>query len=266
MRIPSKRVLIILTTVVAVFGAAPGLAWLSLTHTPTFYRARIAVPPEERQAEARKFVAQSMQLRNDIANEPNWEAVFSDAEVNAWLAEDLVTHFADQIPPGIHEPRVVFEMDRVTLAFGLDQGGVRSIVWVVARPRVPGPNVLELTLEKIRAGMLPIPAEQVLDRITAHARARGLDVSWKRDGEDHLPVATIRYKTHAGRDDVCLERLHVINGEIHLAGRSDRARGAVASPTLPSRRMLQSRFPRQNSQSSEPPPATASRNSTKPAN
>ncbi len=171
MRIPSKRVLIVVAIVATVLVAAPGLAWLTLTHKPTFYRARMSVPPEERRTEARKFVAQSLQLRNDIANEPNWEAVFSDAEVNAWLAEDLVTYFADQIPPGVHEPRIVFEMDRVTLAFGLDQGGVRSIVWVVARPRVAGPNVLELTLEKVRAGMLPIPPDQVLDRITAHARA-----------------------------------------------------------------------------------------------
>src|SRR4051794_16575744 len=162
MRIPTKRVLVVSTTVIAALAAAPGLAWLSLTHTPHFYRAMVAVPPERRAAEAKRFVAQSLQLRNDIVNEPTWEAVFSDEEVNAWLAEDLVTHFADQLPPGVHEPRVMFEMDRVPLAFGLDRGPVRSVVWVVARPRVPAPNVLELTVEKIRAGMLPVPAEQVL--------------------------------------------------------------------------------------------------------
>jgi len=276
MRKPSKRVLVIATTVVAALAAAPALAWLSLTHTPTFYRTMVMVPPERREAEAKRFVAQSLQLRNDIVNEPTWEAVFSDDEVNAWLAGDLVTYFADQLPPGVHEPRVMFEMDRVTLAFGLDQGPVRSVVWVVARPRVPEPNVLELTLEKIRAGMLPVPAEQILDRITAHARGRGLDVTWKRDDDEKLPVAVIRYTPHEGRDDVKLERLFIRKGEIRLAGRSDRDRGAVGSPTLPSRRVLQSKFPKRQIQADDaeptadgepvpPEPATALRNSTTPA-
>ncbi len=102
--------------------ATPGGAWLSLTHQPRFYRAIVQVPRAEQEVKAKRFVAQSMQLRNDISNEPTWEAVFTDQEVNAWLAEDLVTHFADQLPPEVHEPRIVFEADRVTLAFQLDQG------------------------------------------------------------------------------------------------------------------------------------------------
>ena len=45
----------------------------------------------------------------------------------------------------------------MTLAFKLDQGPVQSVIWVVARARVPEDNVLALTLEKIRAGALPSP-------------------------------------------------------------------------------------------------------------
>src|SRR5260370_33009459 len=174
---------------------------------------------------------QSLQLRNDICNEPSWEAVFTDQEVNAWLAEDLVLHFADQLPPEVHEPRVMFELDRVTLAFEFDQGPVRSVIWVVARPDVPEPNVLELTLEKIRAGVLPVPAEKILDRITQHANRQGLNMSWKR--EVNQLVAIIRYSPHSGLDDGKLEHLQVRHGEIRLAGRSARGRGGGASPTPP---------------------------------
>src|SRR3954468_24876120 len=192
MRKTGKRALVLGALAVAALAGLPVLAWLSLTHEPGFYREMVKAPRSSRGRGAKRLVAQSLQLRNDIVNEATWEAVFRDDEVNDWLAEDLVTYFADQLPPEVHEPRVRFEMDQVTLAFGLDQGPLRSVIWVVARPRVPEPNVLELTLEKIRAGMLPVPPEQVLDRITAHARARGLDVSWRRDGEENLPVALIR--------------------------------------------------------------------------
>src|SRR4029077_19476987 len=166
-----------------------------------FYRAMVTVPRDQQEAKAKRFVAQSLQLRNDIHNEPTWEAIFTDQEVNAWLAEDLVTHFADQLPPEVHEPRVFFELDRVTLAFQLDQGPLSSVIWVVARPHVPEGNVLELTLEKIRAGVLPVPAEGILDRITEHARNHGLDVAW-RSGAEGFPIVTIRYTPDSERDDV----------------------------------------------------------------
>jgi hypothetical protein len=263
MRKSSKRLLVTTATLAAALAAIPGLGWISLTHKPDFYRAMVTVPREQQEAKAKRFVAQSLQLRNDIHNEPTWEAVFSDQEVNAWLAGDLVTHFADQLPPEVHEPRVMFELDRVTLAFELDQGPVRSVIWVVARPDVPEPNVLELTLEKLRAGVLPVPAEKVLERITQHANRQGLNVSWKREGDQ--PVAVIRYSPHSGRDDVKLEHLQVRKGEIRLAGRSDRAKGVVASPTLPTRKVLQSKFPRRNIQAEDVSQPSADRSTVSDA-
>lgn len=262
MRKLSKRVLVVGATVLGLAVLAPVLAWLSLTHQPGFYRAMAAVPPEKRQARARHFVSQSLQLRNDIANEPTWEAVFTDEEVNAWLAEDLVKSFADQLPPEVHEPRVMFELDRVTLAFELDQGPVRSVVWVVASPRVPEENVLELTIEKIRAGMLPVPPDRVLDRLVGVARRHGIEVSWKREGD--APVATIRYSPDPGRADVKLERVRILKGEIHLAGRSNRARGLVSLPVLPTRRVLQSTFRKRAVQPASPPAGTVLRSSSSP--
>ena len=123
--------------VLGVVVAIPSGIWLSLTYQPTYYRDIFKLPQDQREVKAKHFVAQSLQLRNDICNEPTWEAVFSDQEVNAWLAEDLVTHFADQLPPEVHDPRVLFETDRVILAFQLEKGSLQSVITVVARPRVP---------------------------------------------------------------------------------------------------------------------------------
>jgi len=238
-------------TFLGVSVSIPSAIWFSLTYQPCYYRAMVSLPHEQREIKAKHFVAQSLQLRNDICNEPSWEAVFSDQEVNAWLAEDLVTHFADQLPPEIHDPRVLFEMNRVVLAFQLEKGGVQSVISVVARPRVPEGNTVELTLEKIRAGILPVPADNVLDRIIDHARRHGVDVQWwRRDG---YPVVVLRYTPNLSREDVQLEELDIRNGQIRLAGHSDRTKGAFDPPRLPSRKFLQSTFPRRNVQVVEPP-------------
>src|SRR5947209_3600446 len=207
----------------------------------------VRLPRDERAVKARRFMAQSLQLRNDICNEPTWDAIFTDQEVNAWLAEDLVTHFADQLPPEVREPRVVFEVDRITLAFQLDQGPLSSVIWVVARPDVPEGNVLELTLEKIRAGVLPVPADRILDRITEHARTHGLDVRWKL-GRESYPIVTITYTPDSERDDVKLEQVQIQSGQIRLAGGSNHELGVVRSATLPTRKVLQSKFPRRKVQ------------------
>ena len=136
MRKKTKRLLWV-GVFLAMLAAVPSAVWLSLTYQPSYYRAMVSQSREQRAGKARKFVAQGLQLRNDIVNEPNWEAVFSDQEVNAWLAEDLVSHFADQLPPEVHEPRVLFELDRIILAFQLRQRGVQSVITVVARPASP---------------------------------------------------------------------------------------------------------------------------------
>jgi hypothetical protein len=247
-----------------VVAAIPALMWFSLTYEPSYYRAVIRLSREQRAGRAKKFVAQSLQLRNDICNEPTWEAIFTDQEVNAWLAEDLVTYFADQLPPEVAEPRVIFEMDHMTLAFQLRQGGVQSVITVVARPRVPGGNSLELTLEKIRAGILPVPADHILDRIIEYARYHGVDVEWER--RDGYPVVLMRYTPHTDREDVQLEELQIRDHQIRLAGRSDRAKGAFRRPKLPSRKVLQSKFPILNTHGEPTPDSTpVLRSSTSPA-
>lgn len=245
MRKPKRRWILLGSAALLLIGL-PALFWMGLTYRPAFYRRLTEMPPERRHAKAEQFVAQSLRLRNDIVNEPRWEAAFTDEEVNAWLAEDLVAHFADHIPPGVRDPRVMFEKGRATLAFEFAEGPVTSVVWVVVGLDVPRPNEVALTIEKIRAGALPVPASKILDRITEFARGRGVDVAWSR--VEGLPVATIRYTPDVKRRDVVLELLEISEGKIRLWGKSNRERGAVASPTLPTRRVLQSTFPRRRTQ------------------
>ena len=161
--------------------------------------------------------------------------------------------FADADREGYDEVSQLAEdrLHRVHFGFQLDQGPVRSVVSVVARVRVPGEHEVALTIEKIRAGVVPIPAEQLLDKIADAARARGLDVRWEED--DGLPVAIVKYTPDARRRDVILDKLQVLEGQIRMAGRSQKGR-SLARPSLPSRRVLQSTFPGSKRKDHAPPP------------
>lgn len=215
--------------------------WRSLTYEPPFYRKLSSMDRQIRKVDADRFVSQTFQLRNDIANENRWEASFSDEEVNAWLAEHLVTHFADYLPAGVRDPMLVFELDRVTLAFKLDRGPLTSLVWVVARVQVASDNTIALRLEKIRAGAFPVSPDEVVGPIIERAQAHGLDVEWFKDQGE--PVAHFRYTPSPGRLDVVLERVILLDGRLYISGRSDRQAGRVSGLILPTRRVLQMNFP-----------------------
>ena len=77
---------------------------------------------------------------------------------------------------------------------------------------------MELTLEKIRAGILPVPADNVLDQIIDYARHRGIDVQWRK--QDGYPVVVMRYTPNLNRDDVQLE-------EARYSQRSDPSGGPI---------------------------------------
>lgn len=117
----------------------------------------------------------------------------------------------------------------------------------MVRPRVREDNLLAITLEKVRAGVVPIPADSFIDNITAHARHQGLEIHWEREGD--LPVAVIRFTPDPRNSkDVVLEQVQVLNGRILLEGRSSRSRGMMACPVLPTRKLLQSAFPKRRVQ------------------
>ena len=213
-----------------------------LTYEPYYYRAMVGLSREQRAGRAKKFVAQSLQLRNDICNEPNWEAVFTDQEVNAWLAEDLVTLF--RRPASSRSQRAARPLRARPDHSRLPASPGRRSIGDHGRcsPAGPGGNTIELTLEKIRAGILPVPADNILDRIIEYARSHGVDAEWAR--KDGYPVVVMRYTPHIEREDVQLEELQIHDHQIRLAGRSDRARGRVSATHSPFRKSASLEVPR----------------------
>lgn len=238
-------------TVLVVFS--PWAFWAVLNHAPKISRDVAALAPEVRQAEAKKFVAATLQLRNDIVNEEAWEARFTDQEVNSWLSEELLKVFADRIPAFIREPRIAFGPDRLTFVFRYEKGTLSSVIWIVARIDVPEENRVALTLEKIRAGMLPVAADQVLDEITRYAARHGVRIEWG-ESPDGERVAKIAYRPSLDRTDIALKGVRLGEGEVRLSGRSAHKNGSKAVPTLPDKKVLQATFPNRTVQPAAPSP------------
>jgi hypothetical protein len=206
------------------------LLYRGTQQVPQFYAA--SVPPElsppEQEEQARlgdEFEREVLELHNDTGREGQWQAVFSDREVNAWLAVDLVQNHPRALPPDLIDPRVRIGADRLQVACRYQGERLETVVSIEADAYLTDkPNQLAVRICGFRAGVIPLPLKQLMDRVTDAARKGGVQLVWSQQDGD--PVALLQvpaeHQQFPGRE-LCLETLELRDGEIFLAGRTVRA-------------------------------------------
>ncbi|MFI4847644.1 MAG: hypothetical protein ACIAZJ_00980 [Gimesia chilikensis] len=216
-----KRFLLFLLLLLLILGGTAGGLYWSSAQVPEFYQAALQqqVAPEIRQQEAKDFVQHSMQIVNDVRNqEPLWSQEFSEQEVNAWLAEELHQKYNEWVPEGITDPRVHFEQDQVIVGFHLTLKKWSGIISLKFKPWLMKENRLVLELEQARAGLLPIPIDEVITKLIQEARAEGWQIEWSQMNEHDVLIV------HLDRQDSDLPDLTALKvepGLFQIAGKAN---------------------------------------------
>jgi hypothetical protein len=200
-------------------GAA---AYRTLTHVPAFYGQAGCVADAER-----KKVSQELGERllnffvNDIRYEADWHTSVGDQELNCWLAHDFVhSNLAEQLPEGIHEPRVEFRDDRILFGFRYGQGSLSAIVSIEARLWLPKrePNVIVMEFLSVRLGAMPLAIKVLQDELNVRARQQNVKVLWYR--HDGHPTAVLKLQADRREPTIQLRSLEVRPGRLAIKGRS----------------------------------------------
>jgi hypothetical protein len=200
-----------------VLGAAAMLLYL-LGCEPAFFAEVDTLAPDERAARAKQFLRRSTAVCNQMTNDAEWDAVFDDVQVNAWLAEDFARKHSGLLPSGVSDPRVSFGAGRVAVAFRMSYGPMTTIVAVTGRLWLPKPNVVAFEVESVRAGRIPLPRSSMIATATAAVSSVGLDLDWKRNNDK--PVALLHCPQLGGEKGFGVERLELRRGVLYVAGRS----------------------------------------------
>jgi hypothetical protein len=211
-------------------GSGTAVAFL-IRYEPAFY-VRAAVPAgKERQQLSDACTSEYInRLIDGVYNKHQWEARFTQEQINSYFAEDLLTKHSleNPLPSGISEPRLSLAEDRIRLGFRYGTGLWSTVVsldlrvWLVVKE----PNVVALEFESVHAGALPISAQSILERVTAVAQQQNIEVNWyRRVGH---PVVLLRF---AGSNPMSLlELLELRPGMLRVKGRSlDGAQRASAN-------------------------------------
>lgn len=217
-----KRIMLLLL-VLALVGAGT-LFWVykSLTYVPPRYeklvRAQTAEPARAAE-ESDRMVRRSMDFINALNREGRWETVFTQDEINGWLAVDLPGKHADELPKGVSRPRVLIEPAGITIFAKVEANPIDIIVALQLSPELLSPNILRIVLADARAGSLGLPLSKVKEMLAEGLVDSEFDVTWQHvDGQ---PAALI---TWTGKSDDkkgrrrTLDRLALRDGRIYLSG------------------------------------------------
>jgi len=215
-----KKILVVSAVVVAclllvaLVGAL--ILWRAALVVPDFYAQALAASETTRREHSDAMLQKTITLVGDVRRSGEWEALFTEAEINGWLAVDLVENHSQSLPPEVADPRIVVTDGGLLMGCRARTGGVETVLSLAVDAYLTEPNVLALRVRSARAGAIPLPLGDVLDQIAATAHRSGMRVQWQQAGGD--PVALVRLNWEVKDRPVIVESLEVGSGEIYLAG------------------------------------------------
>ena len=220
-----KKILIISVIVAATLLILAGLGllivWQASKAVPDFYAEALASDPTRQSEASDTMIQKTTLLVSDVQKTGRWEALFSEEEINGWLAVDLEENHRNSLPAEISEPRVAIETGGMQLAFRTRRGHVQTVLSVALDVYLAEPGVLGVRIRRVRAGMIPLPMGSVLDMIRDMGNRQGLMIRWQQAEGD--PVAMVQIEPVAkGDKTVVIDSLELAGGEIYLSGTTEK--------------------------------------------
>jgi hypothetical protein len=220
----SRRSFIVaLALVLGLFGAAGLALYLVVGYQPELYTRAVAPTPENRTKRSQEFLAEFSNFFNNVSGtDRDWYNQFSDEQVNSYLDEGFIQQgLATRVlPDSVTYPHVVFEQDKIHVAFRYRTGGWSTVISIDLRVWLAGKeaNALALELEGLRAGALPISGQWLMEELAKAGRKNGFDVTWYRlNGH---PVALVRFQADQPHPTLLLQDVHLDQGQLTIRGRS----------------------------------------------
>jgi hypothetical protein len=217
-----KSLLLGLAVAFLLLSTTAGLLIVLVRYEDADFRNCSLPPGVERKEQCNAFLQEILDLTSSIHDDSKlaWAAEFTDKQINSYFDDGLAGSGWDERfeTEGIHDPRVVIKQDRIRLGFRYGTGfwstriAVDFQVWLAPNES----NVVCLELQGFHAGLLPISAQSLLERISDLVRQQSVEVSWYRHKGN--PVALLRFQRDPSRSSVQLKSLVLEPGKLSIGG------------------------------------------------
>jgi uncharacterized protein YpmS len=218
-----RRLMYVALALVVLVGGFLGWAYRATQQEPEFYARQLkAEALQEFKPSGDAFERQALHLNSQIRKTDRWQARFTADEINAWLAVDLPQKFPDALPPDVQSPRVAIEREMIQVACRVQNPQFSSVVSLGVQPYVTSePNVVALRVKQLRAGSLPLPLRQYLDRITEQCARAGVPLRWSEEEGDPVALVTLPLVPEDFQNRlVRVEQIELTEGALLVSGTS----------------------------------------------
>jgi hypothetical protein len=207
---------------VTVLGISGWIIYASAQKEPDFYHAALELNEQTQIEQADVFEQRLLDLQNEARTKHQWQVVFTETQINGWLASDFPKKFPAALPPNVSDPRVGIDNDGLRMAFRFNSRRIKGIVQAeVDAFCTERPGQLAIQLKSVRSGLVPIPVNSIADRISTALRRLGVQVQWTEIAGD--PVALIDLppdKLRIGNKLVTIEAIELLDEKLVLTGKS----------------------------------------------
>jgi hypothetical protein len=236
---------IVFGTLAMCVGALIGAfaVYRSLQWVPQFYQQELSASKANQTAGDQQMAQQMLELLNDfqggwnvqsggdvqggdmqggdMQDEGQWEATFSDDEINGWLAVDFKKEFPRLLPHRIYDPRISISEQAAQIACQYKSTDLTVVVSMDVDAFVTDePNVIGFRVQRARIGAVPGLEKMAKDEITRAARRSRIKLRWTRKDGDDVAMITIPNDAVLEGHQVLIETIELHDGAVHLAGRS----------------------------------------------
>ncbi|MBL9093068.1 MAG: hypothetical protein JNL96_17755 [Planctomycetaceae bacterium] len=173
------RVLLLMFVVlVACGGAVAYYFYRGVSAVPEFYAEACAMPIEQAAQASDEFSDQAFDLANDVERLGEWSALFTDQQINGWLATDLVKKHPELLPPGFENPRIHVMDNHGRIGVRYTMAGVPTVAWIDVEAALTPDHEIALRIREIRAGNVPLPLATLMEAITNAAQTMEVPLRW----------------------------------------------------------------------------------------
>lgn len=204
-------------------GVVAALAWYvyqSAQVVPDYYQALLEQPIEQLDAAGDAFESQVLELQNNVIETGEWQASFTQDQINGWLASDLPQKFPNSIPSNVSQPRVALEQDELKLVFRCESSRFSGIVEVSGDAFCTETlNQIAVRINFVKSGLVSLPIAPWAERISEAMRRNNLPITWTEIEGDSIALISLPEKLSDDTDQKrIIESIEILDGRVSLKG------------------------------------------------
>jgi hypothetical protein len=212
--IAAIAVLVAVASVAALLGGA----YYAARQEQPYYEEALRAEPEALQRNGKELESRASVLYSDVKQVGQWRALFTDEQINGWLATQLVTILGGKMPDEMRDPRIATAPNKLTLGFRTRTKGVESVISVSASMLVTEFGDIGIRFESARAGALPLPVMAFADQLAATCKQAKLPVRWTNQNGYPIAIVAIASKAASDSRDFFVDSIELRTGEMYVAG------------------------------------------------